>query len=168
MQNEEVWKDVIGFEGKYWVSNLGRVKSKFKILKPLRAYGKDYLAVGLSCWGNKINGRSAVFRRIHRIVAEAFIPKVVNKKEVNHIDGIKQNNRVDNLEWVTSSENRIHAYKNKLIKPRSTMFTDDQVREIRKSFESDSKANYRAYAEKYKVSPTAMRNIIIKKCYKYL
>lgn len=105
----EIWKDVVGYEGIYQVSNLGRVKSlprngtikQERILKPHRVQG--YLLAEL------FNRGAHKGKRIHRLVAEAFIPNPDNKREVNHIDGDKHNNRVENLEWVTSSENQLHA-----------------------------------------------------------
>ena len=101
----EIWKDIEGFEGLYKVSNLGRIKSlnyrctkKEKLLK----HGSDkdgYLNVKL-CKEGKVKSRS-----VHRLVAQAFIPNPDNKPEVNHKDEDKTNNKVENLEWVTSKEN---------------------------------------------------------------
>ena len=102
---EEVWKDIPEYEGLYQVSNLGRVKSlkREKFLKPnVDAYG--YLCVDL--YKNKNHN----FKRIHRHVAEAFIPNLENKPQINHIDGNKQNNNVNNLEWVTPCENIKHKF----------------------------------------------------------
>lgn len=96
----EVWKDIQGYEGLYQVSNLGRVKSlrRSKIRK-LYKDDKGYFRVTL-----KKKGKSKNFQ-IHRLVATAFIPNPENKPEVDHINTIRTDNRVQNLRWVTSSEN---------------------------------------------------------------
>ncbi len=106
---KEIWKDIEGYEGLYQISNLGNVKSLKNniILKPSKN-SKGYLQVFL--WKNG----SGKLLRIHRLVAKAFIPNFDDKPQVNHIDGNKQNNRVNNLEWVTNSENQKHAFKIKL------------------------------------------------------
>lgn len=104
---EEVWKDIKGYEGLYQISNLGRVKrvTTGRILKGDK--NKDgYLLVKLC--KNSIGSN----KRIHRLVAEAFIPNPENKPQVNHIDENKINNRVDNLEWVTANENINHGTRN--------------------------------------------------------
>lgn len=112
---KEIWKDIEGFEGKYEISNMGRVKSlkengEFLILKPRLSNG--YVRVYLGKVEIKL--KSAL---IHRLVATAFIDNCKNKPFVNHKNGIKTDNRVENLEWCTKSENTIHAYNNGLSKP---------------------------------------------------
>lgn len=102
----------MGFE-KYQVSNLGRVRSFIQgFCQTLKTRNnKDgYVYVILS--GNC--GRKTL--KVHRLVANAFIPNVYGKREVNHKNGIKSDNSVENLEWVTKSENEIHAYKTGLKK----------------------------------------------------
>lgn len=94
----EIWKDIKGYEGLYKVSNTGKVFS-CKSNKILSTNGQGYLQVQL----RKDNASKA--KRIHRLVAEAFIPNPENKPQINHIDHNPQNNNVENLEWVTSYEN---------------------------------------------------------------
>lgn len=118
---KEVWRDIAGYEGLYQVSNIGRVKSldryvfnerinklKFQngrmLVLSIGYKKKDfYLKVSLS----KDNRQVSTY--VHRLVAEAFIPNSLNCTQVNHIDGDKRNNAVENLEWVTPQENKIHA-----------------------------------------------------------
>ena len=101
----ESWKKIDNYDN-YMISNLGNIKNikRNKLLSPSKnTWG--YLGVMLHKNGN-------VKRyQIHRLVANAFIPNIENKKEVNHKDGNKLNNHVDNLEWVTRSENILHSYK---------------------------------------------------------
>lgn len=113
MKREE-WKDILGYEGYYEVSSTGRVRRSetCKILKQGNTRGnRGYLYVTLSKNGNVKRHRTAT------IVALSFIQNPDNKKYVNHINGVKTDNRLKNLEWVTSSENAQHAYNTGLRKP---------------------------------------------------
>lgn len=118
---QEIWKDIEGYEGFYQVSNLGRVRSldhtihrtdgttafyRGRILTPV---GRPYLNVSLS------KGPQLERPRIHRLVAEAFIPNPNGYDQVDHIDCDKTNNRVDNLRWCTHQENTRYAQENGLL-----------------------------------------------------
>ena len=118
---QEIWKDIPSYEGLYQISNYGNVKSikRDKILKP-QVNGRGYLSVGLSK-----NGKHKTFR-LNRLVMITFVGYVEGKDQVNHIDGDKTNNRLDNLEWCTQSENMIHAFANGLYKKKKR-----RVRKIR-------------------------------------
>lgn len=103
---KEIWKDIPGYEGLYQVSNLGNVKSFFtgKLLKKL-PHSTGYLAVVL------YKDRTSKRRTVHRLVAMAFLPNPESKLTVNHKNGNKHDNSVDNLEWATHKENQRHAVK---------------------------------------------------------
>lgn len=105
---EEIWKEIPNFEGLYEASNLGRIRSfKTKKIKKQRYTVKKYLQVNLYKKEEKTY-------RVHRLIAETFIKNFNNFPEINHKDGNKQNNCVDNLEWITTYDNIQHAIKNGL------------------------------------------------------
>lgn len=113
---EELWREIPGYEGTYEVSNYGNVRSlnyrgthRVKNLQPVLG-GRGYLMVGL-CNDGKMR-----WEKIHRLVERLFIPNPDNKPQVNHIDGVKTNNVVSNLEWATNGENQAHAYRHGLKK----------------------------------------------------
>lgn len=108
----EIFKDVKGYEGFYEVSNFGRVRSTsykgVRILKPAKTKS-GYLNVIFCVKQNKVH------KLVHRLVAEAFLDNKENLEQVNHINGNKEDNFVDNLEWCTIKYNNQHAYNNNLL-----------------------------------------------------
>lgn len=123
----EIWKDIKGYEGKYQISNTGFVKSlnfnhtgKEKILKnKVNRRGYCYVTIYQ-------NGKQN-YPGIHRLVAETFIPNPNQLEQVNHIDGNKENNNIENLEWCTQTENIRHADKTGLSNHRGTIKAVEQL-----------------------------------------
>jgi hypothetical protein len=127
---EEIWKDIKGYEGLYRVSNLGRVMS----LKFRQTNRDKILTTRLSNSGYKCTGLTKEYKTrelfVHRLIAMAFIPNAENKEQVNHINGIKIDNRIENLEWLSRPDNQKHAYANGL----------NRVSELQKQRISDAKS----------------------------
>lgn len=110
---EEVWKPVVGFEGLYEVSNLGNVASLFDNYQRRRAIPlmlRQSTDAGGYLYVNVYKNKIAKKIKVHRLVAQAFIPNPENKKCVNHFNAIRTDNRVENLEWVTHKENVHHTW----------------------------------------------------------
>lgn len=137
----EDYKDINGFEGMYQISNLGNVKSLSRrvlsrysndriINEKLLSLNKDkatgYVSITLSL------GKKRITKSVHRLVASAFIDNPLNKPEVNHINGIQHDNRAENLEWVTKSENCKHAYS-KSLKRQKKSWNREEVIKLLKS-----------------------------------
>ena len=116
-ENKEIWKDVVGYEGLYQVSNNGRVKSlwfgKERILKPMKTIW-GYLQVDL----NK-NGERKGYR-VHRLVAQTFLPNPDNLPVVNHKDENKENNKVENLEFCDTKYNINYGTRNQRVAEKLT------------------------------------------------
>lgn len=167
----EQWREIDGFDGVYEISSQGNVKSFArnsigKIIRPVNLCG--YLRIGL--WKNKI--KHSIL--IHRLVAIAFIPNPENKPEVNHINGKKWDNRVENLEWCTRRENVQHAFNTNLRtgylgeKHPTTKLKDDDVINIRKRKQNGeySKQVHKDY--KNKIQFRSFNNIWYNQCWKHL
>ena len=172
----EVFKDILGYEGLYQVSNLGKVKSterkakhwsgglltvKSRIMKPFTSKC-GYLIVSIS--KNSIDNKFL----IHRLVSNAFIPNPYNKPQVNHINGIKTDNRVVNLEWNTRSENIKHADNSGLrnLKGKNnsrSKLSEIDVFEIRKS---DKPIIF--LSKKYNVGRNCISKVLHKKTWKHI
>jgi DNA-binding transcriptional regulator YiaG len=168
VEKTEQWKDILEYEDLYQVSDLGRIKSfrkrtfsSIRILKPKHTRG--YLFVGL-CKNKKVTAK-----RIHRIVAEAFIPNPQNKPTVNHKKGIKTDNRVTEIEWNTILENNIHAYTSGLKKPKKSVdcnfskLSENEIKQIKKN---ENNLNQRELGELYNVSQSNISNILNNKTWK--
>ena len=158
---EEIWEDIKNYEGLYQASNLGRIRSrykynsrsnnnanlsdKYKMIKPIQiSRTNNYLKVSL------VKNKKAKQIRVHKIIAETFIDNPYNKLEINHKDGNKHNNKVDNLEWCTTKENIRHAYKNNLMKHKKIKMTNPISNEIKifnNRFEISTYLNRKVYQD---------------------
>ena len=125
---QEQWKPIERFNGEYEVSNLGRVRSMKKYrgmtarIMPQTVQRKGYYAV--TCWMDN----KAICVKVHRLVIEAFKPNPDNMPCINHIDGNKLNNHIDNLEWCTYQQNMQHAVRTGLTHPHQ--WTDEERKQI--------------------------------------
>ena len=136
---KETWKSITGWEKSHCVSNLGRVKSLKRVIKNT-GKNTEYVIdekimktnlVGAGYMG-LIIGTNGIKKRfyLHRLVAEAFIDNPENKPCINHKDGNKLNNYIENLEWVTYKENSIHGYKTGLMPTKITKNEANQIRQL--------------------------------------
>ena len=172
--NREVWRDIKGYEGLYQVSNYGRIKSLYgwngkeyiireRILRPCKS--RDKSSTYSRSIVKLIKDQKRKNYKVHRLVAQAFIPNPENKPQVNHIDGNPLNNNVNNLEWCTDRENKEHAIENGLKVNRINTIDRDTMLEL-----LNSGKNYDEIAKILNVAKGTVFNYIkrfeIKKFYK--
>ena len=179
----EEWRDIPKYEGFYQASNLGRVRSvdrqvvhsvkgmanrKGKALSQ-KTSKHGYNGVTLNKKGNRKDFN------VHRLIAITFIMNPDNKPHVNHLDGNKSNNNIDNLEWCTQSENVIHAYKRKLITSEArrgersnfALLTEEDVIMIRKIY-AKGFSTHKQIAQIFGMADETIRIIINKTSWKHV
>ena len=183
MKSKEEWKDIVGYNGDYQISSIGRVRSfkewrgtKQRILKPW-TMKTGYMAVVLT------NGTSKKYLTVHRLIAKTFLNIEEGKECVNHKDGNKKNNDITNIEWCTYSENLIHAHRNGLrgiveykrgSENSNTKLSEEKVIEIRNKYKKRSypqdQNGYSSLrlAREYGVSKTAILYILNGRNWKYI
>jgi len=163
---KEVWKEIEGFNGDYFISNLGNIKSFKKgdgVILKKRVHSGGYLRSNLSLDGKIYDKYN------HRLVAKHFIKNPNNFKEVNHMDGDKTNNIVTNLEWCSNRYNIDHSIKNGLKKDYgvdspNAKLNIIQLNEIRELFKNTS-MSFNEIGRIYEVSGTTVSNIYYGKRY---
>lgn len=164
---EEIWKEIPLLGGTYEVSSLGNVRSKkTKRLRKLCSNQLGHLVCAI------FNGKQTLTSFVHRYVALAFIPNPENKPIVNHKNGIKTDNRIENLEWVTAKENSHHAHRTGLIPYKFgennsySKLTEKQVLEIVKRYKNKETA--KKLAIEYNCTLGNIYNILRGITWKYL
>lgn len=165
MEVKELWKTLEEYRG-IKVSSFGRIwkaANKSRKERILTEFPKDRDGY-YRCSVQKLDG-TWTSQPVHRLVAKAFIPNPENKQSVNHIDNNRQNNRVENLEWVTPKENVYHSFingKRKFVKnvPKKTILTDFQISQIEKLRELYT---VNQLAKLFNIEYQTLKNIIHKK-----
>lgn len=166
---KEQWKDISGFEGLYQVSSLGNIKSFHWGKSKKRKLTKNI--VGYLHTNLRKNNKQK-FYYIHRLVAQNFIPKPLGNLQINHINGIKADNRVKNLEWCTPKENMHHAYSNNLMNPAAgedchlSKLNEKQVRLIKHLKNCKPKMTQQEIGNLFNVSGSTIAYIFQNKIWK--
>lgn len=165
----ESWKDIKGYKGYYQVSNHGHIRSMPRVLTDGRVFqgrelsqvsnGNGYLYVSLS------SGNKSQHHYIHRLVAESFLLNDGLLPEVNHIDGDKSNNSVENLEWISSRDNKNHAFETGLREANSYEFENEIVADLLRGHHRNFVAN-KYHAAIVSIDRIIERRNIVDKIYK--
>ncbi|WEG13979.1 NUMOD4 domain-containing protein [Pullulanibacillus sp. KACC 23026] len=148
---KEIWKDVVGYEGLYEVSNKGQVRTKLGKTTYSKRHGKRVWKqrvmkqkVSKADGSHRVclyKNKKATTYLVHRLVAESFIEKIEGKEYINHIDGNRHNNYAENLEWCNHKENNNHAFDNGLITSSHKVILIDLNTKEEHEFRSKSKAS---------------------------
>lgn len=161
---KEIWLPIKEYENLYEISNLGRIKSLIKKGSSIEKIKKNGFDVNTGYINVQLRKNNIpLTKRVHRMVAIAFIPNPLNKPCVNHKDGDKKNCKVSNLEWMTYSENTLHSFKNGLQKKifgnknYITKLKDSDVIEIRDLIKKQ--ISNKEIALLYKVNPSQISRI---------
>ena len=155
----EIWRKIEGFEN-YEVSNLGNVRSlKNKKVKILKLIKRETGYIFINLYKNKkIHHKS-----VHRLVASTFIPNPQNKSQVNHIDGDKTNNKVENLEWCTAKENSQHAWNTGLSKSlkgeKNPMYGKHHTKETKNKISESLKGEKNSFYGKHHTEQRKLRKM---------
>lgn len=158
---DESWKNIDGWPGKYMISTSGQIRSyintgpRGKILKPYPCK-QGYLRVR---FGKKT-------KAVHRLVLETFLGP--SDLEVNHINGNKSDNRLENLEYLTRSENMIHAYKNGLHSGYGDAHFNAKISKALAIEIYNAKGGYSEIARRYNLKPSLVRKIKVKETWKHI
>lgn len=181
MENkEEVWKDVVGFEGFYQTSSFSNVRSLDRVSTTKKGVVKHTKGKNLSLTVKSNKYLSVMFSvnskvkrfHVHRLSATAFIPNPENKPDVNHKDTNKQNNNILNLEWCTKLENMKHASENGLTtqgeKSISAKLTSEKVLAIRRLYLINPNFNKTEIAKKLNIADSTVHKIIKRQRWKHI
>lgn len=172
------WREIKGMEGIYDVSRDGRVRSRARLvrgsrggLRPIPARILRPRIIRGYCYVSLQAAGTVAQVSIHRLVAAAYLPETGGRRFVNHKDGDKKNNNVENLEWVTTSENNKHAFNAGLRSNAgeansNSVLTDDQVRDIRRRL--DQGETCASIARNYSVTDRAISRIKRRKCWRHI
>jgi len=182
---DEIWKGIPGYEDYYIISNLGRVKSLERIcyynvnktnirnsrLKKERILTTSIDAFGYQSVNISLNAKNKILK-IAKLIAIAFIPNPENHPIINHINGVKSDNRIENLEWCTHKHNVNHAIETGLLVFKlgsdnaNSKFSHNDILKIKKDFKENPNIIVKDYASELGVSRVTIWRILSKKTYK--